>query len=74
MLWTLKALDKKGNPFEKNRKGKQWKRERGKKNELFDPTETWKAKKNWFWSLLNIEQSSSSCNQVQTSNQAQQLT
>jgi hypothetical protein len=26
VIWTLKALYKKGNPFEKNRKGKQWKR------------------------------------------------
>lgn len=46
MLWTLKALDKKGNPFENNRKGKAMKKGGGKKKKkLFDPTKTWKAKK-----------------------------
>ncbi len=44
MLWTLKALDKKGNPFEKNGKGKQWKREREKK-EAFWPNKNLKSKK-----------------------------
>jgi len=44
VLWTLKALDKKGNPFENNRKGKQWKRG-GKKKKAFWPNKNLKSKK-----------------------------